>query len=109
MQTAFCTCSGTFRTFKSSVSAVWKVPTAGVVAAIFRVMVRAQGDVALVLPCGSIERIHPSDALLGAHVAHGGTVVFWTGSMTLFEVSHFDKQLPQCTSKDVFSCRMLLA
>jgi hypothetical protein len=34
-----------FWTFKSSVSAVWKVPTAGVVAAIFRVMVRVQGDV----------------------------------------------------------------
>jgi hypothetical protein len=43
------------------------------------------------------------------HVPHSGMMVFWTGSMTLFEVSHFDKQLPRCTSKAVFYCRMLLA
>ena len=32
--------------------------------------------------------------LFGARVAHAGMIVFWTGAMTLFEVSHLDTQLP---------------
>jgi photosystem II CP43 chlorophyll apoprotein len=35
-----------------------------------------------------------SGKLLGAHVAHGGLIVFWAGAMTLFELSHFNLAQP---------------
>ncbi|CAN0374611.1 unnamed protein product, partial [Discosporangium mesarthrocarpum] len=38
---------------------------------------------------GNARLINVSGKLLGAHVAHAGIMVFWTGAMSLFEVSHF--------------------
>lgn len=35
-----------------------------------------------------------SGRLLGAHVAHGGLIVFWAGAITLFELSRFDPSQP---------------
>ena len=35
-----------------------------------------------------------SGQLLGAHVAHGGLIVFWAGAMTLFELARFDVARP---------------
>ena len=35
-----------------------------------------------------------SGRLLGAHVAHGGLIVFWAGAMTLFEVSRINAAQP---------------
>ncbi|MDJ0633854.1 MAG: chlorophyll a/b binding light-harvesting protein [Xenococcaceae cyanobacterium MO_188.B29] len=35
-----------------------------------------------------------SGKLLGAHVAHGGLIVFWAGAITLFELSRFDPAQP---------------
>ena len=35
-----------------------------------------------------------SGRLLGAHVAHGGLIVFWAGAITLFEISRFDITQP---------------
>ena len=35
-----------------------------------------------------------SGKLLGAHVAHGGLIVFWAGAITLFEISRFDITQP---------------
>ncbi|GJV17613.1 photosystem II CP43 chlorophyll apoprotein [Tanacetum coccineum] len=38
--------------------------------------------------------INLSGKLLGAHVAHGGLIVFWAGAMNLFEVAHFVPEKP---------------
>jgi photosystem II CP43 chlorophyll apoprotein len=43
---------------------------------------------------GNARLINVSGKLLGAHVAHAGIMVFWTGAMTLFEVSHFIPEKP---------------
>jgi photosystem II CP43 chlorophyll apoprotein len=43
---------------------------------------------------GNARLINLSGKLLGAHVAHAGLIVFWTGAMTLFEVSHFIPEKP---------------
>ena len=43
---------------------------------------------------GTARLINVSGKLLGAHVAHAGVMVFWTGAMTLFEVAHFIPEKP---------------
>eukprot|EP00171_Calliarthron_tuberculosum_P000270 IDg270t1 len=43
---------------------------------------------------GNARLINVSGKLLGAHVAHAGVMVFWTGAMTLFEVAHFVPEKP---------------
>ncbi|PSN18984.1 photosystem II 44 kDa subunit reaction center protein [filamentous cyanobacterium CCP5] len=43
---------------------------------------------------GNARLINLSGKLLGAHVAHAGLIVFWTGAMTLFEVAHFVPDKP---------------
>lgn len=43
---------------------------------------------------GNARLIELSGKLLGAHVAHAGLIVFWTGAMTLFEVAHFIPEKP---------------
>lgn len=43
---------------------------------------------------GNARLVIQSGALLGAHVAHAGLIVFWAGAMALFEVSHLDPGLP---------------
>ncbi|MGB3298153.1 MAG: photosystem II reaction center protein CP43 [Phormidesmis sp.] len=43
---------------------------------------------------GNARLINLSGKLLGAHVAHAGLIVLWTGAMTLFEVSHFVPEKP---------------
>ena len=43
---------------------------------------------------GNARLINVSGKLLGAHVAHAGVMVFWTGAMTLFEVAHFVLEKP---------------
>jgi photosystem II CP43 chlorophyll apoprotein len=35
-----------------------------------------------------------SGRLLGAHIAHAGLIVLWAGAMTIFEISHYDSNLP---------------
>ncbi|ELR98439.1 photosystem II reaction center protein CP43 [Gloeocapsa sp. PCC 73106] len=43
---------------------------------------------------GNARLINLSGKLLGAHVAHAGLIVFWTGAMTLFEVAHYVPEKP---------------
>lgn len=43
---------------------------------------------------GNARLINLSGKLLGAHVAHAGLIVFWAGSINLFEVSHFIPEKP---------------
>ena len=43
---------------------------------------------------GNARLIDLSGKLLGAHVAHAGLIVMWTGAMTLFEVSHYIPEKP---------------
>ena len=44
---------------------------------------------------GNARLIDLSGKLLGAHVAHAGLIVLWTGAMTLFEVSHYIPEKPE--------------
>ena len=46
------------------------------------------------LLAGNTRLMNLSGRLLGAHVAHAGLIVFWAGAMTLFELSHFNPDLP---------------
>nr|ABB89028.1 photosystem II CP43 chlorophyll apoprotein [Lingulodinium polyedra] len=43
---------------------------------------------------GNARFIDWSGKFLGAHVAHAGLILLWSGSMTLFEVSHFVEEKP---------------
>ena len=43
---------------------------------------------------GNARLINLSGKLLGAHVAHAGLIVFWTGAMTIFEVAHYVPEKP---------------
>jgi photosystem II CP43 chlorophyll apoprotein len=43
---------------------------------------------------GNARLTNLSGRLLGAHIAHAGLIVLWAGSMTLFEMSHYDLGQP---------------
>ena len=43
---------------------------------------------------GNARLINLSGQLLGAHIAHGGLIMFWAGSITLLEVSRFIPDRP---------------
>ncbi|CAN6446827.1 unnamed protein product [Victoria cruziana] len=43
---------------------------------------------------GNARLINMSSKLLGAHVAHAKLIVFWAGTMNLFEVAHFIPKKP---------------
>jgi photosystem II CP43 chlorophyll apoprotein len=43
---------------------------------------------------GNARFIELSGKFLGAHVAHAGLIMFWSGSMCLFEVSHYVAEKP---------------
>jgi photosystem II CP43 chlorophyll apoprotein len=43
---------------------------------------------------GNSRFIDLSGKFLGAHLAHGSVIMFWSGSMTLFEVSHYIPEKP---------------
>ncbi len=43
---------------------------------------------------GNARLINLSGKLLGAHVAHGGLIVFWAGAMCLFELAHYNTAKP---------------
>merc|ERR1719297_606791 len=43
---------------------------------------------------GNARFISLSGKLLGAHLSHASLIIFWSGSMTLFELSHFCQEKP---------------
>ena len=43
---------------------------------------------------GNARFISLSGKFLGAHVVHTGLIIFWSGSMALFELSHFVPEKP---------------
>ena len=55
---------------------------------------RDQESTGLAWWAGNGRLITLSGKLLGAHVAHAGLIVFWSGAMTLYEVAHFVPEKP---------------
>jgi len=43
---------------------------------------------------GNARFIDLTGKFLGAHLAHGGLIMFWSGSMILFELSHYVREKP---------------
>jgi photosystem II CP43 chlorophyll apoprotein len=43
---------------------------------------------------GNSRFIDLSGKFLGAHLAHAGLIMFWAGSMVIFEVSHYLPEKP---------------
>jgi photosystem II CP43 chlorophyll apoprotein len=43
---------------------------------------------------GNARLTNLSGRLLGAHIAHAGLILLWAGSMTIFEISHYDSSQP---------------
>ena len=43
---------------------------------------------------GNARFIRLTDKFIGAHIAHSGLIMFWAGSMSLFELSHFISEKP---------------
>ena len=43
---------------------------------------------------GNARFVSLSGKFIGAHIAHSALILFWTGSTTLFELSHYTREKP---------------